>query len=254
MVVNLERRKNYLLLSFNTEGKYNVFNSRFMIDMIDALDKVEKVRDVHYLVVRGENGNFGSGADIRELLKASTDKEYAKVFFGHMKDLFVKMMSINKVTIGLVENVAFGASMELLLILDVVLAKSGTRFAAPGGKLGVFPPVLVSIGPYILGHRASRKLAMLGEELDTKRALGVGLIDQEVEDLDKGLVEILERMKQMSPSSLVRMRKLILFSLIPYLDKAFEELSTQVITDEAREGIGSYLSKTSPSWTSVSFS
>ncbi|MCG3108328.1 3-hydroxypropionyl-coenzyme A dehydratase [Metallosphaera sp. J1] len=254
MDVTLEKRKGYLLLTFNTGGKYNVFTTRFMIEMIDSLSEIEKIRDPHYLVIRGENGNFGAGADVKELLKANGDKEYARVYFGHMKDLFVKMLSLNKVTIGLVEGVAYGASMELLLALDLVIGKKGTRFAAPGGRLGVFPPVLVSIGPYLLGHRASRKLAMLGEELDTQGAINVGLIDYEVEDMDKGLMEVLNRLKAMSPSALVRMRKLILLSLIPHLEKAFDELATQVTSDEAKEGISSFFSKTTPSWSSVGFS
>ncbi|WP_054836599.1 enoyl-CoA hydratase/isomerase family protein [Metallosphaera hakonensis] len=250
----MKKRKGYLYLSFNTGGKYNVFDSRFMLGIIDTLSEVEKIREPHFLVIRGENGNFGAGADIKELLKASSDKEYAKVFFGHMRDLFVKMLTVNKVTIGLVEGVAYGASMELLLALDIVIAKTGTRFAAPGGKLGVFPPVLVSIGPYLLGARASRKLAMLGEELDTAKAKEVGLIDYDTENLESGLMEVLNRLKLMSPTSLVRMRKLILLSLVPHLDKAFEELATQVVTDEAREGISSFFSKTSPSWSSIGFS
>jgi Enoyl-CoA hydratase/carnithine racemase len=254
MVVSLEKKRGYLLLTFNTGGKYNVFNSRFMLDMIDALGEVEKIRDPHYLVIRGENGNFGSGADIRELSKASQDKEFAKVFFGHMYDLFVKLMQVNKVTIALVEGVAFGASLEALLVMDFVLAKRGTRFAAPGAKLGVFPPVLVSVGPYLLGHRVSRKLAMLGEEIDTSEAKNAGLIDVEVEDLDRGLLELLDKLRFMAPSSLVRMRKMIMKSLIPHLEGAFEELTAQVFSDEAREGISAFFSKIPPGWSSVSFS
>ncbi|MEM3323684.1 MAG: enoyl-CoA hydratase/isomerase family protein [Metallosphaera sp.] len=254
MSVELEKRRGYLYLSFNTGGKYNTFNNKFMLDMLDTLSEIEKIRDPHFLVIRGSNGNFGAGADIRELLKASNDKEYAKVFFGHMRDLFVKLMSINKVTVGLVEGIAYGASMELLLVLDIVIAKKGTKFAAPGGRLGVFPPVLVSIGPYLLGPRASRKLAMLGEELDTSLAKQVGLLDYEAEDLDKELLIVLNRLKVMSPSAQVRMRRLIFSEMISSLDKAFEEVATQVISDEAREGINSFFSKSTPSWTSISFS
>ena len=78
----------YSLLVFSSkDSKYNLFNMKFMTEMIDVLSSLEENKEKKFLVIRGED-NFGAGADIRELLKASNDSEFAITFFKYMKLIF----------------------------------------------------------------------------------------------------------------------------------------------------------------------
>jgi enoyl-CoA hydratase/carnithine racemase len=248
MFVNKEYKDNFILLTFNTGTKYNVFNVKFMTELLDTLSEIEKEKKYRFIVFKGENGNFGSGADIRELNRASIDREFASSFFNYMKDLYLKLINIDKITIAQVEGIAYGASLELLLVMDFVIASKSAKFAAPGGKIGVFPPVLLTLGPYIIGLNNVKRLAMLGEEITAEEAEKIGLITKATDEIDKETANLIYKMSFMAPSSLMLMKRHIMKYLDRDLSEVFKSLTIQVGGDESREGINAFLAKTKPSW------
>lgn len=248
MYINIERGPNSIVkLTINTGSKYNVMNVKFMTEFLDVLSEIEKDKGRRYLIVKGQN-NFGTGADIRELNIASKDREFAVSFFTYMKDIYMRLINLEKITIAQVEGLAYGAHLELLLVMDFVLAKKDAKFATPGGKIGVFPPVLLTLGPYIIGIHNVRRLALLGEEISAEEAEKIGLITKAVDDLDMETQKLITNMSYMAPSSLLLMKRHIAKYLERNLDEVFKTLSLQVSSDEAREGINAFLSKTQPSW------
>ncbi len=249
MVVKTEVLGKYSVIKFSTGGKYNLFNIKFMTDMIDALSELENERTSRYLIIQGE-GNFGTGADIGELKKANDDLEFARTFFSYMRQIYEKILQIPKIVIALPENIAYGASMEMLLVSDFVIAKPGTKFAAPGAKLGVFPPVLVSIGPHIIGYQNARRLALTGEEIDVEEAVKIGLVNYISEDPMKTAKVLMDKMSVMAPTSLMWMKKNINSHMSELLYDAFDDLVNQVQSENAKEGILAFISKNKPSWIS----
>jgi methylglutaconyl-CoA hydratase len=252
MYVNLEDHGSYVIISFNTGTKYNLVNMKFMVELLDTLSYVEKNRSYRFIIIRGDNGNFGAGADIKELLKASEDKEFAISFFNYMKSMYQKLININKITIAQVNGIAYGASLEMLLVMDFVISEPSSKFAAPGGKIGVFPPVLISIGPYIIGLQNVKRLAMLGEEIDAKEAKAIGLINS-YGDIKEETNKLISKLVSFSPTSLFTMKRLISSSMSSNLDNAFESIISQVSSDNAKEGISSFFAKIKPSWTNFQF-
>ena len=237
------------VLSIDTKTRYNLVNMKFMHEFIDVLDMFSREPKVRFLVIRGERDNLGSGADINELKNASAQREYAQAFFGLMKEMFSRLMNHNKVLIGYVNGIAYGASMELLLVMDYVVATSTAKFAAPGARLGVFPPVLVTIGPDRLGWEWTRRLAFEGQEIDANTALTIGLVN-EVNDgpFQAAVQSAAKKFRQMAPSSLASMRRILYLRYKDLLSQAFNLLIDQVLTNEAQEGIYSWFARARPSW------
>ncbi|MUN28811.1 enoyl-CoA hydratase/isomerase family protein [Sulfuracidifex metallicus] len=248
MVVKLESYGPYSVIKFNSGTKYNLFNIKFMTDMIDTLSNLEEDRSSRYVLVQGE-GNFGAGADITELKRANDDLEFARTFFNYMRQIYEKIISIQKIFIMLPENIAYGASMEMLLVSDFVISKVGTKFAAPGGKIGVFPPVLVSIGPHLIGFQNVRRLAILGEEIDADEAAKIGLVNYVSDDPMKTAKVLMDKISVMAPASIMWMKKNISWRLRESMYEAFDDLVNQVQSDTAKEGILAFISKNRPSWT-----
>ena len=237
------------ILTIDTKTRYNLINMKFMHEFIDALDMLSREPKVRFLVIRGERDNLGSGADINELKNASAQKEYAQAFFGLMKEMFNKLMNHNKVLIGYVNGIAYGASMELLLVMDYVVSTSTAKFAAPGARLGVFPPVLITIGPDRLGWEWTRRLAFEGQEIDANTALTIGLVNEVYDGPFQAAVQnAARRFRQMAPSSLTAMRKLLYTRYKDLLSLAFSLLVDQVLSNEAQEGIYSWFARARPSW------
>jgi len=240
--------KDYAKITFNTGGKYNVVNKEFMYDVIDTLRKLDSNKDVRFIVLTGANKNFGAGADIKELKSANENREYASNFFSTMLEMYRTIINFNKPVISIVEGIAYGASMEILLVSDIVIASSYARFAAPGAKIGVFPPVLVTIGKDVIGINNVIRIALLGEELSAEEAKQIGLVHFVSDNLEGEIQKVMDKLRLMAPSSLMNMRRLIFKKYERELRSAFKLLIDQVLTKDATNGILAFLTKTKAPW------
>jgi enoyl-CoA hydratase/carnithine racemase len=240
--------KDYAKITFNTGGKYNVVNKEFMYDVIDTLRELDSNKDVRFIVLTGANKNFGAGADIKELKSANENREYASSFFSTMLEMYRTIINLNKPVISIVEGIAYGASMEILLVSDIVIASSYARFAAPGAKIGVFPPVLVTIGKYVIGVNNVIRIALLGEELSAEEAKQIGLVHFVSDNLEGEIQKVMDKLRLMAPSSLMNMRRLIFKKYESELESAFKLLIDQVLTRDASNGILACLTSTKAPW------
>lgn len=231
----------------NKEGKYNLVDLKFMHDFIDTLKKLDREKKIRYVIIKGDK-NFGAGADIAELKRASENREYASTFFSTMFEMYRTLFTFGKPIIANVEGIAYGASFEILLGVDFIVASPYARFGAPGGKIGVFPPVLITIGKEILGWSYVRKLAMLGEEISADEAYKIGLVYEVTDNFDESNLKLIQKLKQMAPSSLTTMRNIIFRNYEKDLEFAFSQLTDQVVTEEANVGIYAFLTKIKPRW------
>lgn len=245
-VFELLQKGHTLMATYNTGGKFNTFTSAFMSELIEVLSIAKKERNVRFLVIRGKD-NFGTGADIKELYGSIRSRAGMEKYFGLMRSLYTNILEFDKVLISVVDKIAFGAHLELLLLSDINISDSNARFGAPGGKIGVFPPILVSIGQQIIGYPLTKRLAILGDEISAEEAKHFGLI-YESGNPDSLLEEVLKRSSSMAPSSIYRMKRLLRRDFKDKINSAFDYLIDQATSDEAAEGITSFITRDTPSW------
>jgi enoyl-CoA hydratase/carnithine racemase len=234
----------------DTGTRYNLVNGRFMVEFIDALDVLNEDQRIRFITVHGARDNFGAGADINELFNATNSREQADWFINTMKDVYVRLTTSDKFIIGFVRGVAYDVHLELLLAMDYVIASKDAKFATPSGRIGVFPPILVTIGPKRIGWNATRRLAFLGETLDAEEALRVGLVDEVTEETDpiRAVDKVVRAVRQMAPTSIIRMRKILYARYSDLIERAFQNLREQLMTRDARDGVAAFLTKTEPPW------
>ncbi|MCQ4342912.1 MAG: enoyl-CoA hydratase/isomerase family protein [Sulfolobaceae archaeon] len=234
----------------DTGTRYNLVNGKFMLEFLDILDVLNKNQQIRFITVHGAKDNFGAGADINELFNATNSREHADWFFNTMKEIYVRLMTSDKFIIGFVRGVAYGAHLELLLAMDYVIANKDAKFAAPGGRIGVLPPVLVTMGPERIGWNATRRLAFLGETLDAGEALRIGLVDEVTEETEpmRAVDKVVRAVRQMAPTSVTRMRKILYARYGDLIERAFQSLKEQLMTLDARDGVTAFLTKTKPPW------
>ncbi|WP_338599497.1 enoyl-CoA hydratase/isomerase family protein [Sulfolobus tengchongensis] len=248
MPIEVYEHDKYILLKFfQPENKYNLFNVKFMTEVIDTLSSINENKNKRFLIIRGED-NFGAGADIRELIRATNDSEFAITFFTYMREIFHKMLDLNKIVISQVKKIAYGASMELLLLSDYVVSEANAKFATPGVKIGLFPPVLSSIGAFIIGYNNVKRLAISGEVINADEAKSMGLVHIVSDNLDKATEGLMKEISSSAPFATLYVKRNMLRPFRQYIDKAFDDLVVQVQSEEAREGLLSFLNKSNPSW------
>jgi len=147
------------------------------IDMIeeiaDALLAIRGDSAIEILILRGAEGNFSEGLDLREHVKSRLQRlvqVYSRVFET------LRMMDV--VSIAAIEGNAFGGGFELALGCNLIVAAENARFALPEVRHGIFPPIACIILPRVVPRRRAMEWILTGNEISAARLQEDGLINR----------------------------------------------------------------------------
>src|SRR5690606_4943267 len=144
---------------------------------------LEQDQTVRALVLRGSNGHFCAGGDIKDMAGARLQAtqtpagEPGPFFalnraFGHMID---QANQLPQVLTSVLEGAVLGGGFGLACVADVGIAAASARFGMPETSLGVIP---AQIAPFVvqrIGLAQARRLALLGEKIDGAEAVRLGI-------------------------------------------------------------------------------
>ena len=103
-----------------------------------------------------------------------------------------------------------------------------------------------------LDPRAASRYYLTGETFDAATAARIGLITEAVDDIDAGTLAVLDALRLCSPQGLRETKPLLTAALLDGFEAragALAEQSARLFaSDEAREGMASFLEKRPPSW------
>jgi len=118
--------------------------------------------------------------------------------------LFSTIVLLQKPLIAAVNGPAYGGGCELVLLSDLAVASDKAVFAQPEGRIGAWPMVLATFGPFLIGLKAANELMMIGEPISANQALSFGLINKVVqhECLIEAAFEMARKVMKSSPVSL----------------------------------------------------
>ncbi|MEM2013250.1 MAG: enoyl-CoA hydratase/isomerase family protein, partial [Metallosphaera sp.] len=143
--------------------------------------------------------------------------------------------------IGAVNGLAYGGGCEILLFMDVVISTRSARFSIPEGRLGLIPPMALSVGYNSIG-RSVAWLAITGEEIDAMRAREIGLVDIVGDDLNLELEKVMARISSMDQGSIKVIKAWLRKSREP-IREAIRELSFMSLSTQAKERMKRFLSR-----------
>jgi 2-(1,2-epoxy-1,2-dihydrophenyl)acetyl-CoA isomerase len=162
---------------------------------------------------------------------------------------------LSKPTIAAVDGVAVGAGMNLALGCDVVVATSRARFS----EIFVRRGLTVDFGgswllPRIVGMQRAKELALSGRIVDAEEALRMGLVTVVVEpdQLRSAATEMAESFLAGAPKAQMFAKQALNASFEMSLADAlsWEGQSQSILlgTEDAAEGILSFIEKRDPDW------
>ena len=164
--------------------------------------RVEELADsgVRALVfVSDKPGSFIVGADIGEL-EAFEDPRQVREFLARGHALTRRISDLPFPVIAAIDGVCLGGGLELALACDLRVATTAphTKLGLPEVQLGIFP----GFGgtqrlPRLIGVPAALDLILTGKQIDAKKALRLGLVDEICHPLDlrQAVLRLVERGK-----------------------------------------------------------
>jgi len=250
-----ERRGNVALLRLNRPESLNALD-RALVDALGlALERVTSDRDVRAIVLTGESGAFCSGADLKEALR--------ELDAGH--DLGDRLASFQKnvrliteapkPVIAAVDGAAVGFGADLALACDLRLLSERGYFEEKFVGIGLMPDGGGTFHlPRLVGLGRALELLLLGERVDARRALELGLAWRVVgpaELLEQALA-VAARLAEGPPLALAAIKRAARQSLDGTLADALareaEGQSALLASADLREGVLAFTSKRKPSF------
>ncbi len=206
---------------------------------------------VRVLVLRGEGGVFAAGADLRHL--ATLDAAGGRAFVTAGQELLRRIEALPVPVLAAVEGPALGGGCELALACDLICACETALFALPEVERGFIPGWGGTVRlPRRVGLGRAKELILTGRAVEGREALAIGLAErlypaasfaEEVEKLARDLAAKAPVALALAKSTIRRGADAPLETALALEREAF---STVFSTEDAREGVRSFLEKRPP--------
>lgn len=163
--------------------------------------------DVGVVVVRGANGVYTSGGDVRGFFDVPRDG------MSHLAWNIAAPERCPKPVIAALEKYAFGVGWELALACDFRIATQDTLVALPEITIGQMPGSGGSQRVLrMVGMTRAKDMVMMGRRLSAVEAHQWGLLTEVVEDaaaLDKAIASYAEKLNALSPLALSTVKRVL---------------------------------------------
>ena len=183
--LSLERRPDGVgVIRIDVPGEsVNTLRGDFAEELSALLDVVESSSDVRAVVIAsGKPDGFVAGADIKMLMAAKTAADVSELSRRGQRALD-RLAELSKPVVAAIHGACLGGGMELALACHGRVASSDdrTKLGLPEVQLGLLP----ALGgtqrlPRLVGTDVALDLLLTGKQLDAKRALRAGLVDEVV--------------------------------------------------------------------------
>lgn len=214
---------------------------------------------VRAVVLAAEGPAFSAGHDLREFTTHRADADGGAGFYAHVMARCATLMQaiaeMPQPVIAAVRGIATAAGCQLVAACDLAVAGRSARFATPGVNIGLFCSTpAVALGRAV-PPKAAAEMLLTGAMIDAEEARRIFLVNRVVDD-----EEVLDAAHALARGIAARSAATVRLGKAGYarqiaqpLDQAYATASAvmveNLLTEDAREGIGAFLGKRHPSWT-----
>lgn len=241
------------ILQISRPATKNSLNREVWRRIPAACDELDTNPDVRVILVRGDGGNFSSGADVSEFAAKRATEENARVYDEMVVKGVLSVLCVKKPTIACIDGSCLGAGMALAAACDLRYADDNAYFGIPAGQLGLAYPVeLTRIVEARLGSTRSAELLLLAQRFSAPVLLSYGFLNgvTPAGALQGHVLEIAKKVCDLAPLTQT-VSKLSLLSLVKRTDSSvakhaidFAARTTQSL--DYREGLSAFREKRKP--------
>ncbi len=246
-----ERHGRVAVVTMNRPEVLNAFNRQLAHDLRDAMTRAAGDREVRAVVLRGADGRFSAGADLKQgFPKDRRVEDRINTDFRPTLDMIAGM---EKPVIAAVGGPAAGIGLSFALVCDLVVMAEDAYLLSPFAAIGLIPDGGATwLLARQLGYHRAYQLCIESERIGAARCLELGLANHVVaaECLDEAALGWASELAERAPLALARtklaMRAAMDLSLTQAI--AYEaHLQTACLeSEDAKEGIAAFLAKRKP--------
>lgn len=236
----------------------NSLSLAMMAALHDAVRELGQNSEVSAIVLAANGPAFCAGHDLKELTAHRADADGGRAFYADTMQrcaaLMQSIVACPKPVIASVHATATAAGCQLVATCDLAVAAETAKFCTPGVNIGLFCSTpMVALSRNVPRKRAMEML-LLGDLLGAAEAADYGLVNRVVAP-ERVLDEALAMARQIAAksSATVAIGKEAFYRQIEQpLAEAYgyaaDVMVRNMMTEDAREGIGAFVAKRKPVW------
>lgn len=232
----------------NRPAKRNAVTYAMWERLPDLYAQVVEGGQVRVLIVRGAGERaFSGGADISEFERLRTTPEQNKVYNAAAARAQSLLAQLPVPTVALIHGACVGGGLGLALSCDLRFGDASARFAITPAKLGIVYPLEVTKRLVdVVGPAHAKQILYTGQQLSAARARDIGLINDVLDDVDAGCMDIARTIASRAPYSVRATKQFIDMIAAGTTGETDETLAVRAgafDTEDYREGVRAFLEK-----------
>jgi enoyl-CoA hydratase/carnithine racemase len=243
--IKIESKDHILTLTFARPDKKNAITNAMYGALADAILGAETDPVTRVIVLRGEGDMFTAGNDVGEFAMMATGGFNSERHVSRFVDAIARS---TKPLVAAVQGRAVGIGTTMLLHCDFVVLSEDAQLSTPFVNLALVPEAASTLlMPMRVGYARAYAMFALGEAVDAKTALQLGIANRVVEltKLHAEAASVAARLAKMPAGSLAATKRLmrnadVLTAQIGAESRIFAERLT---TAEAREAFTAFAEK-----------
>jgi enoyl-CoA hydratase len=169
-------------------------------------------------------------------------------------EIFKAIGELGKPSIVAANGHVLAGSLGIALACDLIIAKEGAGFGTPEINVGLFPFMIMALIYRNVPRKKTNEMLLLGERLTAEEAADAGIVNKVVpaEEFDAAVDDWATKLAWKSPV-VMRLGKDAMWRqldmpLLDALDYLSSQLTIELGTEDAIEGVRAFFEKREPEW------
>ncbi len=232
----------------------NALSDQLLTDLLGALGEAREDEQVRVVVLTSSHEKvFSAGANLAAF-GGDTPTVHKHIGAEKFVDVFRALGELGKPSIVAANGHVLAGSLGIALACDLIIAREGAGFGTPEINVGLFPFMIMALIYRNVGRKKASEMMLLGERLTAEEAREAGIVNRVVaaDEFDDAVAEWAQKLASKSPL-VMRLGKDAIWRqmdmpLVEALDYLRAQLTIELSTEDAIEGVKAFFEKRDPDW------
>jgi enoyl-CoA hydratase len=232
----------------------NALSDQLLSELLEALRSAKADDTVRVVVLASSHEKvFSAGGNLGGFAAdAPTAHKYlATALFPQV---FIELGELGKPSIVAASGHVLAGALGIALACDLIIAKESAGFGTPEINVGLFPFMIMALIYRNVGRKKTTEMLLLGERLTAEEAREAGIVNKVVaaDEFDAAVADWAQNLAGKSPLVMKlgkdAMWRQLDMPLVDALDYLRAQLTIELSTEDAIEGVTAFFEKREPEW------
>ncbi len=197
------------IITLNRPEKLNAISRELQLALTEAFVRADADPATSVVLLRAEGRSFCAGYDIGAQPEGLTTGGAAHAHLAPQLEFEMAPWLMKKPVVAAVQGHVLGGGCELVMLCDMTIAADNATFGEPEVRFSAVGPAIVM--PMIIGYKKARELLYLGDQIDAKTALDLGMVNRSVPlaELREVSLKFAKRLSLISPEALYATKRAV---------------------------------------------